>query len=82
MILNEKLPKYLLGKYQQIGTVTFSVLFAVVFLNIYIPFSDTAWFGLGDSIMFLHTVIFIIYFIAKETVFFINTVRFKIIITA
>ena len=60
MILNEKLPKYLLGKYQLIGTVTFSVLFAVVFLNIYIPFSDTAWFGLGDSIMFLHTVIFII----------------------
>lgn len=59
MILNEKLPKYLLGKYQLIGTVTFSVLFAVVFLNIYIPFSDTAWFGLGDSIMFLHTIIFI-----------------------
>ena len=59
MILNEKLPKYLLGKYQLIGTVTFSVLFAVVFLNIYIPFSDTAWFGLGDSIMFLYTVVFI-----------------------
>lgn len=59
MILNEKLPKYLLGKYQLIGTVTFSVLFAVVFLNIYIPFSDTAWFGLGDSIMFTHTIIFI-----------------------
>ena len=59
MILDEKLPKYLLGKYQLIGTVTFSVLFAVVFLNIYIPFSETAWFGLGDSVMFLQTVIFI-----------------------
>ena len=34
-----KLPEYLLGKYQLIGTVTFSVLFAVVFLNIYIPFT-------------------------------------------
>ena len=43
---NLKLPEYLLGKYQLIGTVTFSVLFALVFLNIYIPFSDTAWFGL------------------------------------
>ena len=60
MILNEKLPKYLLGKYQLIGTVTFSVLFAVVFLNLYIPFSETAWFELGNSIMFLHTLIFIV----------------------
>lgn len=59
MILNEKLPEYLLGKYQLIGTVTFSVLFAVVFLNIYIPFSNTAWFGLGDSVMFLLTIVFI-----------------------
>lgn len=59
MILNEKIPTYLLGKYQLIGTVTFSVLFAVIFLNIYIPFSETAWFGLGNSITFGHTVIFI-----------------------
>jgi hypothetical protein len=59
MILNEKMPRYLLGKYQLIGTVTFSVLFALVFLNIYIPFSDTAWFGLGDSVMFLLTVVFV-----------------------
>jgi DNA-binding LytR/AlgR family response regulator len=53
------LPAYLLGKYQLIGTVTFAVLFAVVFLNIYIPFSETAWFRLGDSVMFLRTLIFI-----------------------
>ena len=57
--MNKKLPEYILGKYQTIGTVTFSVLFALVFLNIYIPFSDTAWFGLGASTMFLPTVIFI-----------------------
>lgn len=56
--MNRKLPAYLLGKYQLIGTVTFSVLFAIVFLNIYIPFSDTAWFGLGDSVTFVTTVIF------------------------
>ena len=53
-----KVPEYLLGKYQLIGTVTFSVLFALVFLNIYIPFSDTAWLGLGDSVMFLLTLSF------------------------
>lgn len=56
--MNNKLPQYLLGKYQIIGTVTFSVLFAVVFLNLYIPFSETAWFGSGNSIMFLFTLVF------------------------
>ena len=55
---NHKLPSYLLGKYQLIGTVTFSALFALVFLNIYIPFSETAWFSLGDSMMFLLTLVF------------------------
>ena len=58
MILNNKIPAYLLGKYQLIGTITFSVLFAIVFLNIYIPFSETAWFELGDSVMFSLTLIF------------------------
>lgn len=55
----KKLPTYLLGEYQLIGTVTFSVLFAIVFLNLYIPFSDTAWFALGDSEAFEKTLIFI-----------------------
>ena len=59
MFLLHKLPRYLLGKYQLIGTVTFAVLFAVVFLNISIPFSETAWFRLGDSVMFLRTLLFV-----------------------
>ncbi len=57
--LTAKLPKYFLEKYQMIGTVTFSTLFAIVFLNIYIPFSNTAWFGLGRSSFFLFTAGFI-----------------------
>ena len=59
MSLYSKLPGYLLGKYQLIGTVTFSVLFAIVFLNLYIPFSETAWFGLGNSVTFILTLVFI-----------------------
>ena len=61
MLLLNKLPSYLLGKYQLIGTVTFAVLFAVVFLNIYIPFSDTAWFvlGGGDARTFFYTLTFV-----------------------
>lgn len=58
MSFKAKLPGYLLGKYQLIGTVTFSVLFALVFLNIYIPFSNTAWFGLGNSTMAVLTLVF------------------------
>lgn len=54
-----KLPKYFLEKYQMIGTVTFATLFAIVFLNIYIPFSNTAWFGLGRSSFFLFTAGFV-----------------------
>ena len=62
--MNRKIPEYITGKYQSIGTVTFSVLFALVFLNIYIPFSDTAWFGLGASTMFFPTIIFVMSSIA------------------
>lgn len=57
--MSANLPKYFLEKNQLLGTVTFSVLFAIVFLNIYIPFSDTAWFRLGDSVYFLFTAGFI-----------------------
>lgn len=53
--MNKELPKYLLEKRQLVGTITFSVLFAIVFLNLYIPFSETAWFGLGNSVYFLFT---------------------------
>lgn len=57
--MNKRLPEYFLGKTELTGTVTFSVLFAIVFLNLYIPFSDTAWFRLGDSVFFLFTAGFI-----------------------
>lgn len=55
MTMKHRLPGYLVGKNQLVGTVVFSVLFALIFLNIYIPFSDTAWFRLGNSQMFLFT---------------------------
>ena len=59
MLINSKIPSYLLEKYQLIGTVVFSIMFAVIFLNLYIPFSETAWFALGDSSAFLNTIFFI-----------------------
>lgn len=56
--MNRKLPKYLLGKFELLGTVTFSVLFAIVFFNIYLPFSQTAWFDLNDVKTFEITLAF------------------------
>lgn len=56
--MNRILPRYLLDRFQLVGTVTFSVLFAVVFMNLYVPFSRTAWFELGYSSTFLYTLLF------------------------
>lgn len=53
-----KIPRYLLGKYQLIATVTFTAFFAIVFLLVSIPFSHNAWFQLGDHVFFVFTVIF------------------------
>ncbi len=58
MKLNKPLPRYLLDKYKIIASMTFTVMFAIVFLNLYIPFSDTSWFRMGDSVLFLYTVLF------------------------
>jgi hypothetical protein len=57
---NNKLPRYLLGKYQLIATVTFTAFFAIVFLLVSIPFSHNAWFQLGNSYFFLFTLLFAI----------------------
>lgn len=54
--INSKLPEYLLQKYQLSMQVIFSVFFAIVFLNIYIPFSEYAWFELGATLKFYFTV--------------------------
>lgn len=56
--LSGKVPAYLLGKFQLIGTVTFTALFAVVFFSVSVPFSNTAWFSIGASKAFQYTLEF------------------------
>ena len=53
-------PGYLRGTYQLLGTVTFAVLFSIVFLMVSIPFSNNAWFRLGSSYFFPFTALFAI----------------------
>lgn len=43
------IPPYLRDRYQLMGTVTFAALFSVLFLLVSIPFTDNAWFRLGNS---------------------------------
>ncbi len=52
------LPRYFRGKFQMIGTVTFTALFSLVFMLFSIPFSDNAWFELGPTKAFAFTATF------------------------
>ena len=54
----KRIPPYLRGRYQLLGTVTFAALFSVVFLLVSIPFSNSAWFRLGNSTFFGFTALF------------------------
>ena len=56
--LNERIPGYLLGKYQLTATVTFTAFFSLVFLLFSIPFSHNAWFELSATDAFGITVVF------------------------
>ena len=49
---------YFLQWKKVLGTVTFAALFSVVFLLVSIPFSNNAWFRLGNSTFFGFTAIF------------------------
>ena len=52
------IPGFLREKFELMGTLVFAALFSVVFLLMVIPFSDNAWFRLGNSIFARFTVLF------------------------
>ena len=56
--LSNKLPDYFLGKYQLVATVTFTALFALVFMLLTSPISSDFWFELGATRAFEYTVLF------------------------
>lgn len=55
---SEKVPHYLLDKHQLVYTVTFAVLFSLVFLLVSVPFSHNVWFDLATTEAFGYTVEF------------------------
>lgn len=60
---SKKLPHYLIEKNNLIVQVTISVLFAIAFLAVYVPLSDTttAWFSFEEQDRFIYTAFFIIF---------------------
>ncbi len=65
--MNKKLPAYFLGKSQLAGTVIFSFLFAIAFLFLFVPFSNTDWTNVSSSGRFLFTVVFFLLMAAVLT---------------
>lgn len=57
---SDELPAYLIDKTNLLLGVTISVLFALVFLVVYSPYSNTAWFGTGKSERFFLTAFFVV----------------------
>ncbi|MGN0033878.1 MAG: LytR/AlgR family response regulator transcription factor [Candidatus Limimorpha sp.] len=58
--MNKELPKYLIDKNNLIVQLTISILFAIVFLVIYSPYSNTTWFATRFSDNFIYTSFFVI----------------------
>ena len=58
----KKLPHYLIEKNNLVVQVAISVLFAIAFLAVYVPLSDstTAWFSVEEENQFIYTAFFII----------------------
>lgn len=54
-----QVPACLMQPLSQIINVIISILFALVFLTAYEPFSNTAWFQIGFSDRFVWTVVFV-----------------------
>ena len=51
-------PKYLLQKSFLLGSITFLVVFSLIFLLLYHPFSDTVWLGLDPGRTLVPTLLF------------------------
>lgn len=72
--LNDKVPGYLLGKYQLIATVTFTALFSLVFLLVSLPFSHNAWLetdpgrAFGLAVTFILIALFVV-IVSKRTLY-------------
>lgn len=64
---NQEIPKFLLDKRYLFGSVVFIMTFSFLFMALYTPFSNTAWFDLSNVMDFGMTVAF--YIVAVSIMF-------------
>lgn len=57
---NKEIPKFLLDKRYLFGSVMFILTFSILFMTVYAPFSNTAWFSLADKSNLGNTIAFYI----------------------
>ncbi len=57
---NQEIPKFLLDKRYLFGSVVFILTFSILFMSVYTPFSNTAWFSLTNLLDLGKTVAFYI----------------------
>lgn len=58
--MNQKVPQFLLGKFQLTATVVFATLFAIILLLVSLPYSHNVWFELAGGTGYLLTVVFVL----------------------
>jgi hypothetical protein len=59
-LLNQKIPAYLYEKSNSIRLVFFTALFALVFINIYKPFSSKSWYDVSPFMFFVFSSLVIL----------------------
>lgn len=58
--LLRKIPGYLVDKLNVLRQISFTALFALVFINIYAPFNAESWFKAGKAELFLYSSLYIL----------------------
>ena len=58
--LLRKIPDYLVDKTNVLRQVTFTAIFALVFINIYAPFNAEGWFNAGKAELFIFSSLYIL----------------------
>lgn len=58
--LLRKIPDYLVDKMNVLRQITFTAIFAVIFINIYAPFNAEDWFDAGKTALFIFSSLYIL----------------------
>lgn len=58
--LLRKIPSYLVDKQNVLQQISFTAIFALIFINIYAPFNAENWFNAGKAELFLYSSLYIL----------------------